>query len=161
MLIMAPALRRRINGQAVVESQIDASSRHRIVSPPLAQLRPVSRTTTTGQSRDENLKKVGSSDNRVKKPKRRSKQKVIKRQMCSICQQPLFLNRFPKKLPTDVCGHENDACRKCIRKWITEELNETGPERFACITCGIDMEDEDVKFHADRSTYKRYVLSDL
>ena len=56
---------------------------------------------------------------------------------CVICKGRKTFAAFPKHKPTDVCGHENSTCSRCLRHWVKTKLRFRGVQGVNCSQCRI------------------------
>ncbi|KAF2482800.1 hypothetical protein BDY17DRAFT_236396, partial [Neohortaea acidophila] len=77
------------------------------------------------------------------------------RKDCSTCGRTLSPGSFPKAA-TSNCKHKATACKACLKKWITAQLDTVTYDNLACPECPQLLTNQDVKANATKPTYERF-----
>lgn len=73
---------------------------------------------------------------------------------CITCLDNKYNNRFVIKI-TKSCTHPTNVCKKCLRKWIDERLDNNGTT-IPCPECRETLEHDDVRKCSTKEQFEKY-----
>ncbi|KAE8326271.1 hypothetical protein BDV39DRAFT_177379 [Aspergillus sergii] len=77
---------------------------------------------------------------------------------CVACFERLPSTYFPSESITKTCTHENETCKRCLRLYLTSQLDSISPEgTIACPVCGEGMSESDIQEWASQETFSRFL----
>lgn len=108
------------------------------------------------QEIDSSLPQATTAPRKSKKTKSQPAATSIQRE-CIICVEDLPLDDFPY-WPALEHGHFGGVCRSCWRAHLDTQVQSKQTDQIRCPQCSLNLNESDIKAHASRETYSRYII---